>query len=134
MNLKKKKMLAARTLGVGKERIHFVESRIDEIKEAITKQDIRDLLASGAIKLKDIRGRKSTKKGRSRSAGNVRKKINKRKENYVKLTRKLRRYVKELRAQGKMSREGFKEIRKKIKNKEFKSKANLKDYLGGILK
>jgi len=49
MNLGKKKLLAARTLKVGKARIFFVDSRKSEIKEAITKQDIRDLKQDGAI-------------------------------------------------------------------------------------
>ena len=40
MNLGKKKQLAARTLGVGKSRVHFVNENLNEIKEAITKQDI----------------------------------------------------------------------------------------------
>ncbi len=43
MNLRTKKELAAKALKVGKERIVFVEARLDEIKEAITKQDMRDL-------------------------------------------------------------------------------------------
>ena len=35
MQLSNKKMLAARTLGVGKERVVFNKERLDEIKEAI---------------------------------------------------------------------------------------------------
>ncbi|KKQ34082.1 MAG: UDP-N-acetylmuramoyl-tripeptide-D-alanyl-D-alanine ligase, partial [Candidatus Nomurabacteria bacterium GW2011_GWB1_37_5] len=41
---------------VGKNRIKFVESRISEIKEAITKQDIKDLLNDGAIIISDKKG------------------------------------------------------------------------------
>ena len=58
MNLGKKKQLAARTLGVGKSRVHFVNENLNEIKEAITKQDIRDLVSSGAIKVKEVKGRR----------------------------------------------------------------------------
>ncbi len=54
MNLRKKKALAARTFGVGLSRIEFLEPRLDEIKEAITKQDIRDLYKDGAIRIKNI--------------------------------------------------------------------------------
>ena len=57
-NLAKKKQLAAKTLNVGKARIVFLPSRLDEIKEAITRQDILDLHKSGAITIRDIRGRK----------------------------------------------------------------------------
>jgi len=82
MNLRKKKMLAAKTLGVGKNKIVFVKSRIDEIKEAITKQDIRDLYNEGAILIKQVMGRRKVERSK-----------------------------------------------KKIKNKEFKNKFNLNEYL-----
>ena len=132
MNLNKKKELAARTLRIGKERIVFVKSRLDEIKEAITKQDIRDLMKDKAIIIKEIKGRIKKQKKRKRSVGNIRKKVQTRKKDYVILTRKLRAYVKELKEQGKISLEEFKEIRKKIRNKEFRSKANLREYAGGL--
>ena len=58
MNLRKKKELAARILKVGKERIIFSQQRLNEIKEAITKQDIRDLKRDGAITVREISGRR----------------------------------------------------------------------------
>jgi large subunit ribosomal protein L19e len=135
MNLKKKKALVTRTLKVGKERIVFLKSRMDEIKEAITKNDIRGLQKEGAIIIKNIKGRrKIKKKSKNKSAGNIRKKVNKRKQEYVKMTRKLRNYVAEMKKQGKLSKEEIKDIRKKIRNKAFKSKAHLKEYLGGLRK
>lgn len=135
MNLSNKKALAIRTLKVGKERIVFLQSRLDEIKEAITKQDIKDLQKEGAIIVKDIKGRrKIKKKGKKRSVGNIRKKVNKRKQEYVIMTRKLRKYVVEMKKQEKLSKEEISDIRKKIRNKAFKSKAHLKTYIGGLNK
>ncbi len=131
----KKKELAAKTLKVGKARIKFVHARLDEIKEAITKQDIRDLVASGAIIIKPIKGRLSnTKRKNKKGPGKVRKKLKKRKQTYVKITRKLRKHVKLLKKQGVLSREQSLEIRKQIKNKAFKSKANLKLSIEGMKK
>src|SRR4030043_717038 len=96
MNLRKKKALAARTFKVGVERIEFLEPRLEEIKEAITKQDIRDLYKDGAIIIKNVKGRKTNlKKKKKRTTGNVRKKVNKRKKEYVTLTRKLRKHLAE---------------------------------------
>ena len=60
MNLGKKKQLAIRTFGVGKERIIFVKSRLEEIKEAITKQDIRELYREGAIRIQEPKGRRKS--------------------------------------------------------------------------
>lgn len=135
MNLRKKKELAVRTLKVGKERIVFLQSRLEEIKEAITKQDIRDLKKEGGIIVKEIKGRKKIKKvGKKRGPGKIRKKVNKRKQEYVKMTRKLRKYTGEMKKQGKLSKENVEDIRKKIRNKIFRSKAHLKTYIGGLKK
>ena len=71
MNLGRKKSLAAKTLKVGKERVVFLATRINEIKEAITKNDIRDLTAEGAILVKEVGGRKKNlKKTTKKSTGN----------------------------------------------------------------
>lgn len=133
MNLKKKKLLAARTFGVGESRIKFLEPRLGEIKEALTKQDIKDLHKDGAIIILPVKGRKKTSKKRTRrSAGNVRKKVNKRKHNYVKLTRKLRKHLLEI--SGRLTKKEKEELRKKIRNKDFESKSDFKAYIGGIKK
>ena len=131
MNLTKKKELAAKTLGVGKGRIIFDNSRIDEIKEAITKQDIRDLNSNGAIKIKEISGRrKNVKRKNRRRVGKIKIKVNTRKQDYVKLTRKLRDYIKKLKEQGKIDLAKYKELRNQIRNKVYRSKKNLRDSLG----
>ena len=132
MNLRNKKELASKVFGVGKERIVFIESKQKDIKEAITKQDLKDLKESGAIIIKEIKGRKSGVKKSSRSPGNVRKNVNTRKRDYVIMTRKLRNYISELKKRGELSRENFIEIRKRIRNKDFRNKAHLKEHLEEI--
>lgn len=129
MNLRKKKILAAKTLNVGKGKIIFIKTRLDEIKEAITKQDIKDLHKEGAIVIRESSGRRKVIKRRNRSPGNVRIKVNKRKQNYMILTRKLRKYVGEMKKQRKLSNDKTKDIKKKIKNKFFKNQAHLKEYI-----
>jgi large subunit ribosomal protein L19e len=135
MNLKKKKILAAKTLKVGIARIVFLKPRLDEIKEAITKQDIKKLNEDGAILIKNIKGTKKVeKKAKKRGPGNIKKKINKRKRDYITMTRKLRKHISGLKKQGELSNKEFTQIRKKIKNKEFKSKAHLKEHIKRIIK
>jgi len=125
--------LAAKTLKVGKDRIIFAKERLTEIKEAISKQDIKDLHAEGAILIKEVKGRKTNvSRKNKRGPGKIKKKVKMRKERYMIITRKLRAYVKELFIAKKISKEDVVEIRKKIRNHEFKSKANLKTYLGGL--
>ena len=134
MKLNKKKELAKRTLNVGKNRIVFLESRLDEIKDAITKQDIRDLKKEGAIVIKEIKGKRKVGKKKKKSVGNIRKKVRMRKKDYVIMTRKLRNYLSQLKKSGKISKEDEKELRKKIRNKFFRSKAHLKEQIGGLKK
>lgn len=135
MKLENKKDLAARTLKVGKGRIVFVSSRNNEIKEAITKQDIRELVSDKAILVKEVSGRKKVvKRKNKRRAGKIKKTVNNRKELYMILTRKLREHVKKMKAQGTITREEAIDIRKKIRNKLFKSIAHLKEYIGGLKK
>ena len=135
MNLSKKKQLASKTLKVGEGRIIFVKSRINEIKEAITKQDIRDLEKEGAIIIREIKGKKTKiRKKKKRSPGKIRKITKSRKKEYVILTRKLRSYLSEVNKKGEVAKEDVIDIRKKIRNRKFKSKAHLKEYLGSLKK
>ena len=130
MKLENKKELASKTLGVGKGRIVFNTQRLNEIKEAITKQDIRDLYNDGAIFIKEIKGGKKVERRKlRRRAGSIRKVVNQRKRNYMTLTRKLRSYVKELLDQEKLSKDHHLSLRKEIKTSVFKSKANIKDRI-----
>ena len=134
MDLSKKKKLTKRTLNVGEDRIVFLESRLEEIKDAITKQDIRDLVKSGAIVIKERKGRKKVQRKRSRSTGNIRRKAKKKKREYIILTRKLRRYLESQVSEGKPLKEHLTDIRKKIRNRVFRSLAHLKEYIGEIKK
>jgi len=135
MNLKTKKRLAGRTFGVGAGRIIFRNERIDEIKEAITKQDMKDLLSSNAIMIREIRGqRTATKRNRKRSFGKIKKKINLRKRVYMNLTRKMRTFAKQLLLQGRITKEEYWDIRKKIKSRIFRSKAHMSEMIKETLK
>lgn len=130
MNLNKKKILAAKILGVGKNRIIFNVANLAEIKEAITRQDMKSLYMEGIISIRPIKGRKSVKRRKTRRGfGKIRKKVVNRKQIYVKITRKLRSYLKLLKNSGVINRELYWKIRKKIKMREFKSKASLREYL-----
>ena len=130
MRLETKKELAARSLNVGKNRISFNRSRLEEIKEAITKQDMRDLKTSGAITVKEIKGsKKRAKRKTRRRQGSIKKKVNTSKRDYTILTRKLRKYILELKKQGKISTEDYRTLRKEIRNSTFRSKAHMKERI-----
>ena len=129
MDLNKKKELAKRTFGIGKDRIVFVESRIADIKEAITKQDMLDLLSQGAIVLKNVSGRKTVVKKKKRSVGKIRNKLKQDKRDYIVLTRKLRKFASEVKNAGRITGKQFEEIRKKIRNRAFRSKSHMNEFI-----
>lgn len=130
MNLTNKKELAAKVLKVGKNRIYFVEENLSEIKEAITRQDILDLHTAGAIQIKEVSGRKKiVKRKNRRRTGKIKKKVNTRKKEYVIITRKLRTFLKHMLKTKAIDKETYKETRKQIRARKFKSKRNLKETL-----
>jgi len=130
MQLGKKKALAAKVLKVGVNRVHFVEGHLSEIKEAITRQDIVDLHKSGAIQINEIKGRKKVaKRKHRRRTGKIKKKVNNSKKEYVVLTRKLRTFLKFLLKTSKVDRNKYKDIRKKVRARKFRSKRHLKESL-----
>ena len=132
MNLSRKKALAAKALKVGKKRIALNIHRIPDIKEAITKQDMKDLYNDNAISIKEKAGRKKVIKRRTRRRdGSIKKRVNKTKQKYVKLTRKLRAYILELKKQNKITPEEYKELRKEIRAGYYRSKNNLREHLFG---
>ncbi len=134
MDLSKKRALAARVLGVGMGRIMFNAQRLDEIKEAITKQDMRDLAADKAIYIREIKGRHVNSGRRRRRAGSIRMKPNQRKKEYMRIARKMRAYVGELKKQEKLTNEEVLRLRKEIRGKTFKTKAHIKERIGSITK
>jgi len=130
-NLGRRKKLAAKVLEVGLDRIIFDNSNLEEIKEAITKQDIRDLYAAGAIKIREKIGRlQKEKRTTRRGPGKIKLIVKNKKKSYATLTRKLRAYIEELRKQGKITFEKYSQLRTKIKSGEFRDKAHIKTVLG----
>lgn len=126
MNLGKVKQLVKRTREIGVDRIMFDESRLDEIKEALTRQDIRDLVKSKAIIIKGVKGRrKKVKRKTKRRMGKRKKTIRKRKKTYMILVRKLRGTIENLKKAGTITKSEHVDLRKKIKANSFRSRAHL---------
>jgi large subunit ribosomal protein L19e len=130
MQLNKKKALAAKVLKVGLRRVVFTRANLEEIKEAITRQDILDLYKNGAIKIKEVSGRKKiVKRKHRRRIGKIKKKVKTRKQDYVKSTRKLRKTAKSLLGREKIDKEKYRKIRKMIRARKFRSKRHLNESL-----
>ena len=135
MKLEKKKALVGRTLGIGMERIIFNNQRLAEIKELITKQDVLDLLADGAIMIREPKGRKTlVRKSRRRRSGSVKMKPKKGKAEYVRKVRKLRNYLFQLRGKEEVTKEVYDKLRQEIRASMFKNQSHFKERVKELSK
>ena len=133
MQLGKKKKLATNVLKVGRDRIVFVAGHEEELKEAITREDILDLKEAGAIQIKEKRGRKKVvKRKHRRRTGKIKKTVNVQKKEYVIMTRKLRKTARGLLKKGDIDKDKHAEIRRRIRAKKFRSKRHLNESLGEL--
>ena len=130
MNLAKKKTLAANALKVGKKRIVFNKEGLPEIKEAITKEDIRTLKQEGIISLKPKKGRKKIqkrKRGTTQGSKQGRKGAREgKKEVYVKKVRALRYLLKVAKDREEITNKEFWILYKKVGGNTVRNKAHLR--------
>jgi large subunit ribosomal protein L19e len=137
MSFRMQKRIAAEILGVGVNRVKFDPDRLKDIKEAITRKDIEELIKEGAIKKRPVKGykrragreRQKRRKKRKRGEGKIKKKIKERKRKYIILIRNLRAYLKRLKKLGKISKEEYHKLRKLAKAGMFKSRKELEEYI-----
>ncbi len=142
VNLRKKKELAARTLGVGINRIKFDPNYLDDITDAITREDIRSLVTARTILIKRkngtsrVRARlkhgKMKKHGRGRGSMEGKKSARMgKKDAWVRKVRTLRRHLKIMKDRNEITNEKFKLIYKKIKSGQVRSVAHLRELVKG---
>ena len=62
VNIRKKRELIGRILGVGANRIRFEPDKLDDVADSITRENIRSLIKSGSIWTTKIKG---TSRGRA---------------------------------------------------------------------
>lgn len=138
MKLGPQKKNAAQILKCSEKKIVFDPSRLDEVKEAITKEDMRDLIKKKIIKLKKtkeiskVRSRirkKQRQKGRQRGFGSRKGKRRKGKRDWINRIRVQRRLVKGLRNTGKISKKDYRNLYLKAKGGFFRSKRHIKLYI-----
>lgn len=135
MKLNKKKKLVAKVLGIGKGRVIFDFARLEEVKEAITRQDIRDLVADKAIKIRPIKGIKGKeKRKRKRGPGKRKMSVFNRKEHYVTRIRMLRKYLAILLKNKKITKDQYKKFRMMAKMGHLHDKRGIDELVQGKLK
>jgi large subunit ribosomal protein L19e len=147
--MKLQKRLAAQILKCSTKRIVFDENQLDDISQAITKDDIRRLIGSGAIirlQKKGIsKGRSNLRraqkaKGRLRGIGSRKGKYSARgdtlKRRWMNKIRLQRSYLAGLKVKKQINNEVYRDLYRKAKGGFFRSRRHIELYLEekGILK
>ena len=139
--MKQKKLLAAKLLGISRTKVRFAPDALEEIKKAITRSDMRGLIAVHKIMKENVnqhsraRARKrAQQKRKGRQKGKGTKKGSKysavpRKRNSIFTMRVQRRFLKELREKGLLSPQNFRLLYEKSKGGFFRNRRHIKLYL-----
>ena len=140
-SLELQKRLAASVLNCSRKRVWFDPERLSEIKEAITKFDIRNLVKKGAIARVPPRGvsrvrarkiqaqkRKERRKGHGSRKGTASARL-KPKSFWIRAVRAQRELLRRLRDRGVISKRDFRTIYEKIKGGFFRSVRHIKLYV-----
>ncbi len=128
---------------VGLNRVWFDPNRLEEIKEAITKADIRSLVKDRAIQPRPYTGiskfrarktrlqkRKGRRQGQGSRQGSRRARLP-RKQEWMEKIRSQRRMLKQLRDQNLITKKTYGEVRRKSKGGYFRSRRHIQLYLEG---
>ena len=140
-DLSAQKRLASDILDVGTDRVWFNPDRQGDIADAITREDVRELVDEGAITAKDkkgnSRGRARERKekqayGHQKGAGSRKGKAGARqneKKNWESRIRAQRTKLRELRDDGTLSKSVYRDLYDKAGGGEFDSVADLQRYI-----
>ena len=127
------KRLAAKILGIGVSRVWLDPTKMDEIKKAVTKADIKKLISKGYIKELRPKIRKKRKEKKRRRGEGSRKggkySIVSKKRRWIITIRSLRKYLKELKENDKIDNRMYRKLLKLAKGGMFRSRSHLKIYL-----
>lgn len=141
MSLKTQKEIAAKILGVGKNRVWIDPEKIGEVEAAITRREIERLVKDGVIKAKPIKGvsrgrvrikHKKRKIGRGRGPGS--RKGAKyarlpRKRRWIQTIRAIRKKLKELVKTKTITIQTYRRLYRLAKGGVFRSKTHLLQYI-----
>lgn len=141
MKIDTRKRLVASLFKISKKRVKFDSSRLDEIKESITKRDLRSLIKDKAIKIKPKRGvsrvrarihAKQKKKGRRKGIGTRKGKRTARlpkKSAWIIKIRVQRNFLGELKERGYLTSRNYRNLYKMAKSGTFRNKKHIQLYI-----
>jgi len=140
-DLSAQKRLASEVLDVGTNKVWFDPDAQGEIAEAITRADIRELVADGTIRAEEPSGNsrgRARERQRKRSYGHQKGPGSRRgkaggrqapKEDWQSRIRAQREYLRDLRDDGDLSRSAYRDLYDKAGGGEFDSVADLQRFM-----
>lgn len=140
INLRDKRELAARTLGVGANRLRFEPEYMEDVIDAITRDDIRSLVTARTIYIVEKKGTsrgrarakhlKNKKRGRGSGSKKGRKTAREgKKQIWVKKVRAQRRHIKIMKSRGDIDKKAFWSLYKKINGGQVRSLSHLRELV-----
>ena len=140
VNIKKKRELVARILGVGANRVRFEPDRLDDVADSITRENIRALVNAGAIWTVQPKG---TSRGRAVEKRSVWKVHGKgpgskkgpktarvgKKEVYVIKVRSMRYHLKVLKDRKDIGRDVYWQLYKRVNGGQVRNLAHLRELV-----
>ncbi|MFB6209666.1 MAG: 50S ribosomal protein L19e [Candidatus Nanohaloarchaea archaeon] len=140
-DLKSQKRMAAEVMDVGENRVRINPDEQEKVEEAITRNDIRNLIESGVIEKKDIEG---TSKGRSREVKKQKKKGQRKghgkrkgrktarkdeKQEWMEKIRAIRNRLKEMKEEREIDKERYWNLYDKAKGGFFRDTKHLENHV-----
>ncbi len=140
VNLRTKRQLVSRILGVGVDRVKFDPTYLDDVADAITRDNIRSLITANVIEIRPIKG---TSKGRAHFKKAQRKKRGTKhgsrkgsrgarvgkKEVYVKRVRAMRHQLKVSKARKEIANESYWKLYKQVNGNQVRNLAHLRSLI-----
>ncbi len=139
MKLDAKRRMAASLLKCGVGRVRFGPAHLHDVKEAITKADLRLLVTDGVVTTKPlavtsrVRARKihaQKRKGLRRGSGSRKGSSSRHhKESWMARVRAQRDFIKELKEKGLVAVQTYRQLYRKVKGGFFRSRRHIKLFL-----
>ena len=143
VNLRTKRQLVSRILGVGLGRVKFDPEYLDDVADAITRDNIRSLITANVIQIKPIKGtskgrayfkklqrrKRGTKQGSKK--GSVGARIGK-KEVYVNKIRAMRYRLKVSKSRKEITNESYWKLYKQVGGNQVRNLAHLRTLIDQV--
>lgn len=136
MIVENQRRISAELLNVGKNKVWFDKNRLEDIKKAITRLDVKELIKEGAIKVRIKRKsekKKEEKIKKRRGIGNRKIRVSNRKQKYVFKIRKLRKYIQDLFEKNTIDKAERAKLRIMARSGELRNLRHLQDYLTSVM-